>query len=205
MPEVVGTFPCPELWHERADCSVETRNGPLRDLAQQSLEFAVGHLDGIEVGRILRQVTKYRLCLLNRLPDACDLVDSAVVHHHDVAAAKHGNQALLDVGQEHLSVHGPFDHHRGGHLIMTQRRHEGDCLPLAKRDAADQSDTARNPSPEPHHIGADGGLVDKYQPGGIKHALLSNPASTRPGHVGSLAFRGTAESSASAYPGKVLD
>jgi hypothetical protein len=53
MLEVVGTFSCPELWHKRADCSVETRNGPRRDLAQEGLEFLCdrGPHGGTEVGR----------------------------------------------------------------------------------------------------------------------------------------------------------
>jgi hypothetical protein len=57
MPEAVGTFLSTKLWHERAKRSVETSNGPRGDLAQQCLEFTVGHLDG-KVGRISRQVAK---------------------------------------------------------------------------------------------------------------------------------------------------
>ena len=39
-----------------------------------------------------------------------------------------------------------------------------------------------------HHIGADGGLVDKHQPGRIKHALLSHPAAARSRRICSLPF-----------------
>jgi hypothetical protein len=77
MPEVVGAFLSTELWHERANCSVEPWHSARSDLAQQGLEFAVGHLDGIEIGRVLWQVANCRLRLLNRLPDAGYLVDSA--------------------------------------------------------------------------------------------------------------------------------
>ena len=42
--------------------------------------------------------------------------------------------------------------------------------------------------PEPHQVCADRGLVDKHQPGGIKHALLSHPTSARSRHICSLPF-----------------
>ena len=43
---------------------------------------------------------------------------------------------------------------------------------------------------QPHHVGADRSLVDKHQAGRIKHALLSDPAPARAGHVRSLPLRG---------------
>src|SRR5712691_771070 len=191
MPEVVGAFLSTELArHERANCSVETPNSPRGNLAQQCFEFAVRQLDGIEVGRVLRQVANCRARFLNCLPDAWDLVGSEVIHHHDVVAVERRNQALLDIGQEYLSAHGPFDHHWCGHFIVPQGRHEGDRPPFSKRDMADQPDAARSPSPEPHHVGADRSLVDKHQPSGVKHALLSDPTSARSGHICSLPFHG---------------
>ena len=109
MPEVVGAFLSPELWHERANCAVETPNSPRRDLAQQGFEFAVRQLDRIEVWRVLRQVTDCRMRLLNCFPYAGDPVGAEAVHHDDVVAPERRNQALLDISQEYLSAHGPLD------------------------------------------------------------------------------------------------
>ena len=186
MPEVVGAFSSTELRHERANCPVETRNSSLGGLAQEFLEFAVGHFDRVEVRRVLRQVAQCRPDFLDRLSDAGHLVGGKVVDHDDVVALERGNQALLDIGQEHLSIHGSLDHHGGGHFVVAQGGHEGDRLPFSKRNAADQSDAARSPASQPHHVGADRSLVDKYQPRGVKHALLPDPASARTGHVRSL-------------------
>ena len=61
---------------------------------------------------------------------------------------------------------------------------------VSERDVADHPVAARSAPPEPHHIGADRSLVDKHQPSGIKHALLSDPTSARPRHVCSLPFLG---------------
>jgi hypothetical protein len=70
MPEVVGTFLSAELRHEGANCPVEATNGSLGRLAQVVLEFAVRQFDGIEVGRVLRQIAQCRPRFLDCLPDA---------------------------------------------------------------------------------------------------------------------------------------
>src|ERR1700730_13278222 len=103
MPEVVGAFLSSELWHERANCSVEPGNCSRGSFPQQSFEFAVRQLDRIEVGRVLRQVTKCSLRFRDRLPNAGNQVDTAVVHYDDVVAPESGNQALLDIGEGHIS------------------------------------------------------------------------------------------------------
>src|SRR5436305_2421767 len=47
----------------------------------------------------------------------------------------------------------------------------------------DQSFAAPTTAPKSHQAGAGGGLVDEHQSGGIKQALLANPAPPRPRHV----------------------
>src|ERR1700741_1932786 len=106
MGEVVSAFRRSDLRYERTNCSVETRNGAGGSLAQQRFEFAVGQLDGIEVGRVLRQIAKRGARFLDRLANAGDQVDSAIVHDDDVVAPERRNQTLLDIVEEHLSVHG---------------------------------------------------------------------------------------------------
>ena len=64
------------------------------------------------------------------------------------------------------------------------------CSPSIVRSA---SLAAWVPTVEAQHGGGDCRLVDKYEVGRIKKALLSNPASARAGHVGALplnSFRG---------------
>src|ERR1700730_8693094 len=164
MPEVVGAFLSTELWQERANRSVETLNSARCDLAQQRLEFAVRHLDGIKVRRVLRQVAQCRPCFLDRLLNAGNLVSSEVIHHDDVVTFECWNQALLDISQKHLSRHWPVDHHRRGHFVVTQRGYEGDRRPFPKWNLADHPDSARSPPPQAHPVGTDGGFVDKTPP-----------------------------------------
>ena len=49
MPEIVGTFLRTELWDEGADGAVKAWDGSHCHFTQESLEFAVGQVDGIEV------------------------------------------------------------------------------------------------------------------------------------------------------------
>jgi len=69
----------------------------------------------------------------------------------DVAAPERGSQALFDIGQEHLSCHGTFDHHCSDHLVVTQGGHEGDRFPNPAWGAADQLDAAWAATIEPRH------------------------------------------------------
>src|SRR5258708_25746121 len=149
MPEVVGAFLSTELRHERANCSVETPNSPRGNLAQQGFEFAVRQLDGVEVGRVLRQVVNCRMHFLNCFPDASDMVDPEVIHHDNVVALERWNQDPLDISQEYLSVHGPVDHHRGSHFMVSQCAHDGHRLHSSKPVVATQPSAPNTPPPMP--------------------------------------------------------
>ena len=97
MSEVVGAFVRAEARREEADSAAKAALGPLGSLAQIRLELAEGHLDGIEIGRVLGQISQFCTNGLDRCLDASNLVSSEVVHHDDIAAVERGSQALLDV------------------------------------------------------------------------------------------------------------
>ena len=84
MPEIVGTLARAETWDEGPNGSMQRRDGACGDLAQVSLEFAEGRLDGVKIGGILRQITKGCSRGLDRLANARDFVGSKIVDHHDI-------------------------------------------------------------------------------------------------------------------------
>src|SRR6478609_7270359 len=133
--------------------------------------------------------SKGRSRTLDGFPHAWRLVSTEVVHHNDIVAFERRNQELLDIGKEHFSVHGTLDYERCNHSIVPQRCHEGDRLPMSVRHATNQPHATRAAPLEPRHIGADCSLIDKHQSGGVKHALLPDPAPTRPRHVSALLLR----------------
>src|SRR3954466_7117824 len=118
MHEIVGTFLWAELRDERANCSIEARNSSRCNLAEECLEFAVSHLDRVEVGRVFRQVTKGRVRFLDRCPNVRPEMDAAIVHHNNVVTFERGNQALHDISEKHLTGHGALDYHWCGHFIV---------------------------------------------------------------------------------------
>src|SRR6202043_880195 len=88
MPEIVGTFLRTELWDEGADGAVKAWDGSRCHFTQECLEFAVRHLDGIEVGRIFRQVTQCRAHCFDSPANAGPQMDPAVIHHDDSSVAQ---------------------------------------------------------------------------------------------------------------------
>jgi hypothetical protein len=188
MPEVVGAFSCPQARNERANCLVQSRNSSSSHLTQQRLELAIRQLNRVEVRRILGQHSKRCSRTLDHLFYPSGFVGWKVVHHDDIAGPELRNQALVHISQEYLRIHRTVDHHGRDHFVVTQRGHERNGLPRSKWDLADQSDTPRSPTPEANHVSADGGLVDKYQPSGIKQALLAYPTSARASDVSALSF-----------------
>ena len=58
--------------------------------------------------------------------------------------------------------------------------------PQRTNASADHPDATWSPSPKPYQVRADRCLIDKHQPGGIKHALLSYPTSARSRHICAL-------------------
>jgi len=61
---------CTELWHERENCSVKTRNGSLGNLRQQGFEVAVRQLDRVEGGAVRRQVEQGGTACFDSFADA---------------------------------------------------------------------------------------------------------------------------------------
>jgi hypothetical protein len=87
------------------------------------------------------------------------------------------------LSEETRTVHRSIDHKWYHHCVMTQAGHKGDGLPVALWHVADQSQPARAAPAQPCHVGRRRGLVNEYQPGRIKQALLAHPAPARPRHV----------------------
>ena len=72
---------------------------------------------------------------------------------------------------------GSFDQHRSHDAGLPQPSDKRHGLPVSHRGIADQALAAWLPTVEPQHVGGDCRLVDKYEVGRIKKALLPNPAS----------------------------
>ena len=77
-------------------------------------------------------------------PECRALVGFEIVHDDDVIAPERREEALFDIGEEHVPGHCAFHHHGCGHLVVAQSGHEGDGLPSSMRHAADRPHAARS-------------------------------------------------------------
>jgi hypothetical protein len=190
MSEIVAAFLCAEGRYDRPNSPTEALDCSLSGFAQVCLQFAEGLFDRVEVRRIRRQITQRCSNSFDGVPNACALVSAGIIDDHDIAAIEGWSQTVLDIGDEDRSVHWPIYHQGRNHPVISKTGYEGDGFPMSVRGVANQSRTSWAPTSEPHHLGAGGSFVDKYQPGWIKHALLSIPAPARAGHVRSVLLRG---------------
>src|SRR6476619_2522926 len=109
-----------------------------------------------------------------------------IIHDDDVAATEGSCEALFDVRQEDGAVHRSINHEGSDNPVVAQPGDESHCFPMSMWNRCDQPLPARATTSEPHHVCAGSGLVDKHQPSGVKHALLSYPTSADASDIGSF-------------------
>src|SRR3954467_254241 len=109
-----------------------------------------------------------------------------IIHDDNVAATEGWCEALLDVREEDGAVHRSINQERSDNPVVAQAGDESDCFPMSMRNRCAQPLPARATTSEPHHVCAGSGLVDKHQPSGVKHALLSYPTSAGASDIGSF-------------------
>jgi hypothetical protein len=189
MAEEVPAFLRAETPDYATDPAQKARYGALSCRTQMSLEFAEGRLDRVEVWRIRWEVKQLCTRPLDRLPDTDDLVSRQIIYDDDVTALKDRDDALPHIGKKHRPVHGTLKHERRDHGALAQAGDKRNYFPLPLRRIADQALSARATAAQPYHAGARPGLVNKYQSGRVKHALLPHPAPARAGDFRAFLLR----------------
>ena len=172
MSEVSDAFRRIERPNVRTNTSVQPFHCALRSFAQPCFQWMEQQLYRVKVRRIRRQVAEACTNSLDRLLHTSDFVERDVVDHHNVSALERWDQTLLYVSQEGLSIHGSFDQHRSHDAGLPQPSDKRHRIPVSHRGIADQALAAWVPTVEPQHVGGDCRLVDKYEVGRIKKALL---------------------------------
>jgi hypothetical protein len=183
MPKIVGTHP----WRKRLDelaneleQGIDCAHGAL---AQRRLQPGEGLLDGVEVGRVGRQVAHVGADSLDGLANPGDLVGAQVVHEDGVALAQGRRQDLLDISQGRRAIHRAVDDIGRREAIDAERGDKRQRLPVAVGHAGDEALTARRSPVVPGHLGRDRGLVDEDEAWGTQLGLLGLQCSTLGGDV----------------------
>ncbi len=149
----------------------EDVDGPGGVLADERLHLSEGHLDGVHVGRIRRQIEELGALGDDGLFDAGDLMGGQIVHDDDVAVLEGGAQDLCHVGSKGWAIHGRIEHPGCCDTLKAQGGNESHGLPMAEGDLGLQALAPGRPTVETGHLGVDAGLVDENQALRIDEAL----------------------------------
>src|SRR3979490_3487447 len=87
-----------------ADCDADSFGRGRGGLAQQVLELGEDLFDRVQVRRVFRQEEELGPGCADELAHRFGFVTTEIVHDHDVAGAKRGDDDLLDLGPEALTV-----------------------------------------------------------------------------------------------------
>lgn len=160
--------------------------------AQMGFEFGEGHLDRVQVGRVLRQEQHPCAALAYCRFGFGAFVNREIIEDDDIAGRKRWGQLRFDVGVEGLAVHCARNHPRGSQRVMAQPRNEGLGPPFAKRSIGLQTLALSGATALADHFGVDGRLVDEHQTIWLTpHAWLPvrDPDPAPLGDISACAFR----------------
>src|SRR3954464_11127611 len=105
MPQVIRAFLSTEARQERANCSVDLPNGSRFGAAQTFFEFAVSHLNRVEVRRIFRWLAERRARLFDDLANTRTQMDPTIVDDGNGTAPQCWTQTLRPRGRKQPGVH----------------------------------------------------------------------------------------------------
>ncbi len=127
-------------------------------------ELGPGLFDGVQVGRVRRQIKQLRACGLDPLRHAVDLVRAEVVHHHHISWSEGRAEEMVQVGEEDVRIGGRGDGHRSDHAAQAHRAQDGDDLPVSLRRPFVDARPAEAARKAPRHCGRDAAFVKEDQP-----------------------------------------
>jgi hypothetical protein len=158
--------------------------------AQDLFDLAPHGLDGIEIGRIRRQVQEPGTGRFQGLADSPDFVRGQIVHDHQVAGFEARHQPLLHPSQKHFSVHRTFKQPRGAGALQANAGDQGAGLIPSVGDMRPQPFAAQGAAAQARHLGVGAAFVHEHQMGGGFDGQLLMPARPFFGDVRTLLFGG---------------
>lgn len=173
MTDVVDAFLRGEKAQGASDQIPEGIDGSGLGLSQQFFEFGEGHLDRIEIGAVGRQEQKARAGACDEVGRLFVLVARQIVEDHRVALAQHGEEDLLDIGQETFRVDRPIEHKRRNQSLAGKSGQKSRRLPMTVRCMAEGARANIGPGVTAGHRGRRPSLVQENQP--VAEALLGLP------------------------------
>lgn len=139
--------------------------------------------DGVQVGGVFGQEEEPGPGLADGLADQLAAVAAQIVHDHDVAGLKGGDQEGAHPGQEDLAVDRAIEQAGRIDPVAPEGGDEGQGLPAAERGLGLEAGAARAPAAQGRHVGLGPGLIDEHQAISVDAPLILAPLLTSAGHV----------------------
>ena len=159
-------------------------------LTKQRFEFGEELFDGVQVGRIRRQIEQRGLRRRDGFFHASHLVAAEVVQDHDVPGLQRGTQKLPHPGQEEFPIHRPVGDQRSRQLIVPQSGKKSGRLPIAIGGRCDAALPPGRAAIAPRHVGRGPGLIDEHELSCVHVRLHRVPGAPRHLHVLALLLAG---------------
>lgn len=154
------------------------------------LEFGEGLLDGVQVGRVFRQEDKMRARVADGRAHGLAFVTAEIVHDHDVARTKRGDENRFDVEKKAFAVDGTIDEPRRIDAVVPERRQKRHRVLVAVGRPGFQAFSAGTPAAQGRHVCPGPGLIDEDQPVWINAVLIPCPLAAPSSNVGTILLFG---------------
>ena len=159
-------------------------------LTKQRFEFGEELFDGVQVGRIWRQIEQRGLRRRDGFFHASHLVAAEVVEDHDVPGLQGGAQKLPHPGQEQFAIHRAVGDQGSRQLIVPQTSDKGGRLPITIRGRSDASLSSGRSAIASRHVCGGPGFIDEHQFSYVQVRLSRAPGAPRHLHVRALLLAG---------------
>ena len=175
MGKVVAAFFRPEAVKQGAEPLPGRLHGPFGCVTEQSFELGEDLLNRVEIRGVRRQEAQRGPHPLKGRAHGGTLVAAQVVHDDDIARGERRQQTLFDIGQKAGAIQRAIEDTRSGHAVVTQRRHEGEGLPVAVRAGRAQPLAPGAAAMTAGHVGLGPGLIQEHEAPRVKLALRALP------------------------------
>jgi hypothetical protein len=160
-------------------------------LAKERLDFAPHHFDGVEVWRIGWQEEHLGTGLPDQPEDLLVFVGCEVVHEHDVAGAKEGEEDLAHISlEEDTGVGRTFDGHGGGGAVEPHGSKHGGGAPMSVGAGKAQATDFGATTAQAGHVRFGRRFVEEDQARGIEARLEAFPEAPLFGDIGAVLLAG---------------
>ena len=169
---------------------VESGEGAGLELAQTLLDDGPAGLDGVEVRRVGRQVSKLGTGGFDQCSYPIDFVRGEIVHHYHLAGLQSRAEHVFEIGQEHIPIGRRLDRHHRLPSFEADGTQHGDGSPASIRCAFADSLAAARSAIESRHVRGHTAFIEKYEPFRIDAGGFRSPLFPPPGLFGTVLLTG---------------